>query len=321
MSNLYRKQLTLTIPEDFSFWRTVLSHGWCVLAPFSLDRERRVLARTLKIRQQPVCIEIRARGPDRLEILARSHRPLLKADSQEILSQVAGMLRLNESLHDFYQSLDCADSRDLNWIPKAKAGRLLRGPSLFEDIVKMICTTNCSWSATERMVQNLVQKLGMCFDEGHACFPTPEELAATSVDFLVKEVRTGYRSAYLIELATRVSTGKLNLNGCLSSETTELYEQLLEIKGVGPYAAGNILRLLGHYDFLALDSWCRQRFAELHRAGRRVSDRAIARRYKRYGRWQGLVMWLELTRKWFDEEETHTEGARPVDPAQFDMRT
>lgn len=308
MANLYQKKLTLTVPEDFSFWRTVLSHGWCMLAPFVLDREQRVLARTLKTSRQSVCVEMRAKHPN-LEILVRSHRPLLTADSQEILSQVACMLRLDESLLDFYQSLNSVGSGDLNWIPMAKAGRLLRGPSLFEDIVKMICTTNCSWNATERMVQNLVQKLGTPFDEANACFPTPEELAATSEDFLVREIRTGYRSPYLIELATCVSTGQLNLNGCLAGKTAELYEQLLEIKGVGPYAAGNILRLLGHYDFLALDSWCRQRFADLHRAGKRVSDQSIARRYKRYGRWQGLVMWLELTREWFEEEEIQAESA------------
>src|SRR5262245_9620724 len=133
MPNLYQKTLTLTVPEDFSFWRTVLSHGWCMLAPFALDREQRVLARTLRTSRQSVCIEIRARDPNRLEILARSHRPLLMADTQEILSQVTCMLRLDESLHDFYQSLDSAECEDLNWISKARAGRLLRGPSLFED--------------------------------------------------------------------------------------------------------------------------------------------------------------------------------------------
>ena len=301
---MYQKKLTLAVPSDFSFWRTVLSHGWCMLAPFSLDRERQMLSRILKTRRQSFYIEMRAKDPDRLEVLAESYRPLLSADSQEILAQVVTMLRLDESMQDFYQSLNTASSVGApDWIPKARAGRLLRSPSLFEDIVKMICTTNCSWSATERMVQNLVQKLGTRFDEEQACFPTPEELAAASEDFLVREVRTGYRSAYLIELATLVASDKLNLNGCLSGESTDLYERLLEIKGVGPYAAGNILRLLGHYDFLALDSWCRQRFAQLYRAGKKVSDRAIARKYKRYGRWQGLVMWLELTREWFETTE------------------
>jgi 3-methyladenine DNA glycosylase/8-oxoguanine DNA glycosylase len=304
LPKVYEKKLNLPVPKDFSFWRTVLSHGWCMLAPFSLDRERRVLRRILKTHRQSVYIEMRAKDPDRLEILARSRQPIFSADSHEILSQVITMLRLDESMQDFYQALSTAsDDGALGWIPEARAGRLLRSPSLFEDIAKMICTTNCSWSATERMVQNLVQKLGTRFDEEEACFPNPEELAAASEDFLIKEARTGYRSAYLIELGTRVASGQLNLDACMAGDNDELYERLLEIKGIGPYAAGNILKLLGHYDFLALDSWCRQRFSQLYRAGKKVSDKTIARKYSRYGSWQGLVMWLELTREWFETTE------------------
>lgn len=302
-SRVYEKKLNLPVPEDFSFWRTVLSHGWCMLAPFSLDREGRVLRRILKTRRQSVRVEMKATNPDRLEILAQSRRPILSAESHEILSQVVTMLRLNESMQDFYQFLTACDHGALSWIPKAKAGRLLRSPSLFEDITKMICTTNCSWSATERMVQNLVQKLGTRFDDEQACFPDAEELAAASEDCLIKEARTGYRSAYLIELATRVASGQLNLEGCMAGDSGEFYERLLKIKGIGPYAAGNILKLLGHYDFLALDSWCRQRFSQLYRAGRMVSDKTIAQKYRRYGSWRGLVMWLELTREWFETAE------------------
>ena len=36
----------------------------------------------------------------------------------------------------------------------------MRAPSVFEDVVKTICTTNCAWSATERMVSALVEHLG-----------------------------------------------------------------------------------------------------------------------------------------------------------------
>jgi len=38
--------------------------------------------------------------------------------------------------------------------------------------------------------------------------------------------------------------------------TTEaLFQELRSIKGVGAYSAGNILKLLGRYDYLGLDSW------------------------------------------------------------------
>ena len=42
----------------------------------------------------------------------------------------------------------------------------------------------------------------------------------------------------------------------------ELWRRLLALHGFGPYAAGQAMRLCGHYDRLALDSWCRARLAE-----------------------------------------------------------
>ena len=37
--------------------------------------------------------------------------------------------------------------------------------------------------------------------------------------------------------------------------TLELRKQLMAIKEVGPYAAANLLLLLGHYDFIPVNSW------------------------------------------------------------------
>ncbi|PYS73465.1 MAG: hypothetical protein DMF73_05815 [Acidobacteria bacterium] len=40
-------QLTVRTPPDFNFHRTVLSHGWCELLPFELDRAKWKLTRVL----------------------------------------------------------------------------------------------------------------------------------------------------------------------------------------------------------------------------------------------------------------------------------
>jgi hypothetical protein len=48
---------------------------------------------------------------------------------------------------------------------------------------------------------------------------------------------------------------------------------------------------------LILDSWTRPTYARL--TGRRsVSDAAIERRFRRYGRYAGLAFWIFLTREW-----------------------
>ena len=237
-----------------------------------------------------------------LQLIVRSRQPLAKPDVAALKKQVAVMLRLDESLESFYATLESVSANgEFSWVRQERAGRLLRSPDLFEDVVKMICTTNCAWSATERMVMNLVNKLGSRFDEKHADFPTAAQLAATSEEFLVQEIRTGYRSRYLLELAQRVASGELDFSRWFQLDEEELYKEIVSIKGVGPYAAGNLMRLLGHYRHLALDSWCRPQYSKIYRNGRKVSDRPSPGTMGSIGQWSGLVLWLDLTREWFGD--------------------
>ncbi|MEW5975907.1 MAG: Fe-S cluster assembly protein HesB [Acidobacteriota bacterium] len=294
-------RIRIPVPPDFDFWRTVQSHGWYVLPPFFLDSSKRVLGRLVQTDRQLVWLELQTAGR---AILAkcRSRLPLSDSDSASIKTQVVRMLRLDQSLQDFHSALQLIRGNgDFSWIIHSKAGRLLCGTSLFEDLVKMICTTNCSWSATERMVKNLVSELGTPFTAGICAFPTPQQLASSSERFLAEKVRAGYRSAYLLQLAEQVACGQLQLDELEHLESKPLYQRLISIKGVGPYAAGNLMRLLGHYDNLALDSWCRQKFQRLHGRRGKSSDHTIEKYYRVFGRWRGLVMWLDLTRDWFED--------------------
>ena len=81
----------------------------------------------------------------------------------------------------------------------------------------------------------------------------------------------------------------------------DLRREIQSVKGAGRYVADNMLKLLGRYEGLGLDTWCRRKFAEIHHRGRRVSDRTIERFCAPFGRWRGLALWCDLTRDWFDE--------------------
>jgi len=113
-------------------------------------------------------------------------------------------------------------------------------------------------------------------------------------------VKAGYRAPYLLELAERVASRKLDVESWRSStlSTGDLLKEIRAIKGIGPYASENILRLLGRYDYLGLDSWVRARYYEIHHHGRKVKDGTIERRYARYGKWRGLLFWFEMTKTW-----------------------
>ena len=291
-------QITIPLPRTFSFKRTVVSHGWCALLPFSCDREQWQLERVLDIPDAPpATVKMSSVGN---ELCVEIPRRLGRKQTGSVLRDVRHMLRLDDNMGGFYEAV--REIPEFEWIAGSGAGRLLRSPTVFEDLVKMICTTNCSWSLTEKMVTNLVETLGEKSDHGRHSFPTPIAMASVSTDFYVGSIRAGYRSAYLKELADRIASGALDVEQWAVSplSTAELMKEIRGVKGVGPYAAENLLKLLGRYDGLALDSWTRAKFCKLRNRGRKTSDKQIARYYSRFKEWRGLALWCDMTRDWLE---------------------
>jgi 3-methyladenine DNA glycosylase/8-oxoguanine DNA glycosylase len=288
-------EIQIPTPADFAFDRTVRSHDWFDLAPFSYDKEGGALSFGYERASAVVSITVRPEeGGLIASVSARGSRAI-----SEAVEIVRSVLRLDQPLGPVRAALERAP--DLVACVDAGGGRLMRAPTVFEDVTKMLCTTNCSWSLTRVMIGNLVEKAGAKGPGGVRAFPTAAALDRRPVAFFNDVVRAGYRAPYLKELATRVARGALDLEGLRDPAVpSELaYERLRSIMGIGPYAADNLLRLLGHHDRLGLDSWCRARYRKLYPRTRKVGlDAAIARRYRTFSPYSGLAMWLDLTRTW-----------------------
>ena len=180
---------------------------------------------------------------------------------------------------------------------EAKAqGRVLRSPTLFEDVVKTILTTNTLWSATKRMTANLVNQFGdpLPGDPSRHAFPMPERLAAATPEVLRAETRLGYRAPYIHELAVRVASGDLDLETLKMADipTPELRKRLLGIKGVGSYAAANLLMILGRYDFLPVDSWAFKMVSHEWYRDQPVGPKEVEAAFEKWGQWKGLAYWF-----------------------------
>jgi len=227
-------------------------------------------------------------APDRARVLAAARRVLdLDADLS--------------SFHATCAAVKIGGSADgFGWIARRGAGRMLRAPSLFEDAVKVLATTNCTWAVT----RNVVVALIALFDRGGA-FPDAEFLAGVKESRLKKEARLGYRAPYLAAFAERVASGKLDLarweDPALGDD--ELEAEIRANPGFGPYAAGTLGRLLGRHRALGLDSWSRKKVAALRFRGRAVKDARVERFYRPFGRFSGLAFWLDVTRDWHEEKE------------------
>jgi 3-methyladenine DNA glycosylase/8-oxoguanine DNA glycosylase len=291
--------------EPVDFRRTLASHGVADLPPNRIDEEAWTLELTLPVdgkKPRTVRVSEGRTGYAKLEVLSRAPG---KAGLERLRSSVAHVLRLDEDLSPFYEA--AAADPELSWVT-AGAGRMIRSPTVFEEVVKTICTTNCAWSATVRMVSALVEHLGEPGGSADGpygrAFPTAQAMATADLAFYKDVVRAGYRGQYLRSLAKSVASGELDVEALGRAGEEELPDEevaarLLALPGVGPYAAAHVMMLIGRYTPLILDSWTRPKYLKVSGV-KRAKDSTIERRFRRYGPYAGLAFWLYLTRDWVE---------------------
>lgn len=291
--------------EPVDLWRTFISHGVASLPPMRLLKEHRSFEVTIALdRARPRTVTV-SQGPRATALVAVAGKAPGARTLAEIEAKVRHVLRLDDDLAPFYEM--ARDDPDLSWVASG-AGRMIRSATVFEEVIKTICTTNCAWSATKRMVHGIVEHLGEpavgAAPDGPwgRAFPSPEAMARAGESFYKDVARAGYRGPYFVSIARDVAEGTLDLES-LATDTElsdeEVEARLLALPGVGPYAAAHIMMMIGRYSRLILDSWSRPAYLRLAHK-RSAVDSSIERRFRRYGRYAGLAFWLFVTSDWVD---------------------
>jgi N-glycosylase/DNA lyase len=292
--------------EPVDLWRTMYAHGIAMLPPMAIDTEAKTATVTIAIPGgKPRTVTISGKK-DRGIITVPGSKPTA-AEREAIRLAVLHLLRFDQDLSPFYAM--AANDPALSWVLSG-SGRFTRCATVFEDVVKTICTTNCSWSATKKMVAALVTHLGEPADDADEgsplgrAFPTPEAMAERDETFYREVIRSGYRAPHFVKLARAVAAGELDLEALGRATPAELPDdelakRLLQLPGVGPYAAAHIMTMLGRYSRLILDSWTRPTYAKLLGV-ESISDKEIIERFAPYGEYAGLAFWLLITREEID---------------------
>ncbi|GAB4385492.1 MAG: hypothetical protein Kow0022_11560 [Phycisphaerales bacterium] len=279
-------RLTIRAPGDYVLRRDVCSYGYFRLAPDRWEAATQTLRTVLDLEEGPA--RIRIVEHQRGVLTASSDRALTRLEQRSARARIRRMLRLDETEEDiarFHQV-------DPRWKQSGR-GRLFRSPTLFQDVVRTVTSCNVTWSSTVNMNRRLCEVLGRS-----GAFPRAERLARARPGTLRGRCRVGYRDQRLIELAQLFVRGGIDEEWLQAPQTPDedVYRFLLTLPGVGPYAAGNIMQLLGRYSRLAVDS-------ELLRHAREVlgfagEDAAVVRQvqahYERFGAQKFRSYWLEV---------------------------
>lgn len=289
--------LTLSTPPDFRFWPTAVSHGWCELPPYTVDESARTLERLLQLpdgKLVRLMMRDSAFKPGSLKVQVEGLSRLTASQSEQIRLALTRCLETDRDLTSLYAALR-PHSR-YAWVERIGAGRMLASPTVWEDLVKTLFTTNTVWGATINMCKRLVT-LGDVYPDGGHAFPSPERISALNPEDLNTHSRAGYRSAYLHLLANRILSGEVDVESFRdpAMPSSEVYKRLRDLKGFGDYAAGNMLRLLGRFDRLATDTVCREVYkTQINNGTPAVDDKEIAAYYERFGQWRGLAQWMDV---------------------------
>ena len=276
--------------EPISFVRTIHSHGCARLPPARVELSPLRYLRRFRIGNRVLELAFEERDG---RLLALSRSRLARGDVERVKAVTARMFRFHDDLAPFYAKIAGDDM--LGWASSG-AGRILASPTVFEDVVKTICTTNCAWSATVRMTTALVEL-------GGGAFPEPALLAATPQSWYRDVARMGYRGPYVQTIASDVVSGKLDIESLTEParcSDEEAEAMLLALPGIGPYGAAHVMQLLGRHRLLVLDSWTRPTYLRLT-GKKRAADSTIRRAFARYGEYAGLAFWLFLTSDWVEQ--------------------
>ena len=283
--------ISLTARPPFNFLSVVNSHGWVQLAPFRFNETEQVLSYTDCLSNGRV-VDYRITGSPQGVIVYIAGR-LNKAEQNEIAEKVSWIFGLDQNFETFYKTVH--KEPKLKHVRDLARGRVLRSPTFFEDVLKTILTTNTLWAATKRMNLNLIDSFGdPLTGTDFKAFPDPARIAASSPDVLRGVNRVGYRAPYIHKLAVRSASGELDLEVFKTSSlgTLELRKELMKIAGVGPYAAANLLMILGRSDFIPVDSYAMKMVSLEWYRGKPVTGKQVEKRFEKWGEYKGLAFWF-----------------------------
>ncbi|MFS0785128.1 hypothetical protein ABC345_01965 [Shouchella sp. 1P09AA] len=282
--------MQISIQEPFDFKDAVTSHGWWMLAPSYWDAEKESFYRPLVLETNKIVVV-------KISMVAMNlcvdvNIDLTELEQEEVRNQVSWMFRLNEVFQPFYTL--CETYQELAFLQEHKRGRLLRSPSLFEDMIKVLFTTNTRWQQTIQMSELLTIQLGdrtSGFGRTFYTFPSPERIKDAGESFLQKYVRVGYRSRYILDAAEKI------LNQPERYLNTSSADVFKEIKGVGPYARNSLAMIIGQYDGVPVDSEYKKHVIQTYFQGVAPSKKELETVYDKWGEYKYLAYWFDYNQK------------------------
>ncbi|MBN1873672.1 MAG: hypothetical protein JXA33_05540 [Anaerolineae bacterium] len=257
----------LTVSEPFSLTQVIRRSRWLIYPPFSIDRALDTLYRVERLTTGNTVAMTVSQAPAGL--LIHTHERLNGKETEEVSHKTWRILRLGENLQPFFEiarrivtsTISTTSGKSPETALNLRYGaRLLRGGTLFEDIIKAIIITAVPQKQRIHRISWLVEQLGdpLPSNPTRHAFPTPQQLLTGHS--LLGQTFTTHIEQQLIQIATCFHEQEEHIQNLTQAEfplqllESSLKELLNLSEDISEHVMGLIMLSLGRYDYIPIDT-------------------------------------------------------------------
>ena len=278
----------LTVSDTFLLTQVIQQSQHMLHPPFTVENAWRHLGRVERLTSGRAAALTISQSPAGLVLQCHEH--LSDRDSEELSHKTWRMLRLGEDLQPF---LELARRTPGLRSTLQNGVRLLRGTTLFEDVVRAIILSMDERQWYDQRMAWIVDRFGDPLPSNptlHA-FPTPSQIVRGYG--LLAEVFDPVNAENLVAVAAEFQTESKRIDADVNKDQPleVLKETLTSHLKLNETALGLVMLALGRYDFIPTDHHAQERVRQ-HTPNRSNSPAAIQAMFEPWQPWGGLAFWL-----------------------------
>ncbi len=249
----------------------------------------------VRFRGRPVGLKIRSSGTleePRVLVWVYSGSKLSKDEGERLREVLTACLGAEQDLKEFY-GFASKDGILKLVIEDLYGMHDTQAVSLFNSVILSICLQMARLKRSYEMMDAIDRKFGETieFDGKRVTLqPTAERIAKLDPAAFAKECKLGYRAKYIVASAKMITAGFPSMREIMKMAPEEAKEKLMELPGIGDYAAD----IINPHAGFPIDAWSVDVFGLLF-FGREPEDRRKAieevkeEGIRRWGTWSWMA--------------------------------
>jgi DNA-3-methyladenine glycosylase II len=280
----------------FSFQLTVRKPaGWELFTPEEIYEDE-VLWSAISFEGRPVGLKIISLGAvDRPSLRIDVHsqqEKLSESERAQLRAIVADCLGANQDLRAFY-AFARKDAILKHVVHDLYGMHDTQTPSLFNSVILSICLQMARLRRSNDMMDAINRKYGDAveFDGKRVLLqPSAEVIAKLDPKVFAKKCNLGYRAKYLVASAKMIVGGFPTMRDIMSMGPATAKEKLMELPGIGDYAAD----IINPHGGFPIDAWSVDVFGLLFfgkepKDKRKAIEKVKHEGMKRWGNWSWMA--------------------------------